>query len=611
MSRFGTKPIRIKRKTPRLFLRLVFCLALAAFGMGPAAVAQPGNDNFANRILLHGSNLTVTGTLASATAEPGEPFLDGISSGQTAWWSWTAPTNGIVTFSANSPDFNPLVSVYVGNNLASLALVASNNYLICYDDGACGCHWRMRDQITFHVAAGQHYQFDLDSPIITDASWTGSWSGWEWGFTGVTIIIVDPTYPEGDSVPATNFVPVTPIVADQTSHVTPHRMDWSVTMTTNIIPGGDVSLQLQFTPAPRNDEFAHRLKLWGARTHVNASNYGATSEPGEPDKMGNPGGSSIWYTWTALASGRVSLSTNNVPPYLPPSYYDVVYGVIDYSGPQAPTCGNAVDQNPPPPFFPVLAAFTGTNVASLTPANCLPMGLDAYPYAIEFDVLAGHAYQIAVDGNMGTTGDMILSLALTTPAVNATFAHRIGLRGIYVVVTGYNAGAAPQPGAPNLGNGSTGKIAWWSWKSPVSGAVSIDLSASDFAFPAAVFTGNVLSNLSLVAAGAGGLSFDAVAGRTYQIAVGDASGLTGEIKMTLQAPVTAVPLARILRRTPSNSALLFFGASPGQVLLLQRSRDGVQWRDVQTATARQSGVVFYVTPAPSPTGLQYRAIIVD
>jgi hypothetical protein len=115
----------------------------------------------------------------------------------------------------------------------------------------------------------------------------------------------------------------------------------------------------------------------------------------------------------------------------------------------------------------------------------------------------------------------------------------------------------------------------------------------------------------LVAAGAGSLSFDAVAGHTYQIAVGDASGLTGEIKMTLQAQVTEIPLARILRITSSNSALLFFGASPGQVLLLQRSRDGVQWRDVQTATARQSGVVFYVTPAPSPNGMQYRAIIVD
>jgi hypothetical protein len=562
MSRFGTKPIRIKRKTPRPFLRLALCLALAGFGMGPAALAQPGNDNFAHRILLHGSNITVTGTLANATAEPGEPFLDGISSGQTAWWSWTAPTNGIVTFSANSPTFDSLVSVYVGNNLASLALVASNNYLICYNDGACGCHWRVRDQITFHVAAGQQYQFDLDSPIYTDAALSGPW--------------------------------------------------YSLVMTTNIYPGGDVTLQLQFTAAPRNDEFAHRLKLWGARTHINASNYGATTEPGEPDKMGNPGGSSIWYTWTAPASGRVSLSTNYVPPYLPPSYYWGWLGGDSFSLTTVfPTCGNAVDQNPPPPFFPVLAAFTGTNVASLTPADCLPMGLDAYPYAIEFDVLAGQTYQIAVDGNMGTTGDMILSLALTTPVVNATFAHRIGLRGIYVVATGYNAGAAPQAGAPDLGNGSTGNIAWWSWTSPVSGTVSIDLSASDYAFPAAVFTGHVLSHLSLVAAGAGGLSFDAVADHTYQIAVGDAAGLTGEIKMTLQAPVTEIPLARILRRTSSNFALLFFGASPGQVLLLQRSRDGVQWRDVQTATARQSGVVFYVTPAPSPTGLQYRAILVD
>jgi hypothetical protein len=308
----------------------------------------------------------------------------------------------------------------------------------------------------------------------------------------------------------------------------------------------------------------------------------------------------------------VTLSTNRIPPYLPPSIYEEIYGSESFSLTTiAPSCGDAVDQNPPAAYFPVLAAYTGTNVSALTPADCLPVGLASYPYAIEFDVLKGRAYQIAVDGNMGTTGDITLYLALTTPAANDLFARRIHLHSIYVVAKGYNAGAAPQVGAPGIGNGSTGKIVWWSWTAPVSGPVTIGLTNSDFAFPAAVFTGSALNRLSLVAAGAGGVSFNALAGQTYQIAVDDASGQTGAIALTLQAPVVQASLLGVVRGGSRNSALLFYSASRGQVLLLLRSSDGVHWQEAQTATARSGVVEFYVTPAPTPRGMRYQAIIVD
>jgi hypothetical protein len=549
----------------------------------------------------------VAGTLAGATLEAGEPFLDGISSGQTAWWSWTAPTNGILSLAVSGTNFNPLLSVYAGSSLPALSLVASNNYLICYSDGDCGCHWRMRGQIAFHVTAGRQYQLDVDSPIVTDASF-----GWQ----------------------VEQGVPVYTQSSDGTTNIIqgPDMPVFGVIMTTNIAPGAEVSLQLQFTAAPTNDNFANRALLTGSRAQINANNCAASLEPGEPDKMGNPGGSSIWYTWKAPASGRVTLSTNSIPPYLPPSYYenqagvvsefDYLYGsvsvelgdgfgFITFEYPY-PSCGDAVDQTPsPPPYFPVLAAFTGTNVSALTPADCLPVALSSYPYAIEFDALKGSNYQIAVDGNLGSTGDITLCLALTTPAANGVFANRIVLHGIYLVVTGYNAGAVAQRGAPDIGNGSTGKLAWWSWTAPVSGPVSIDLTGSDFTFPVAVFTGGALSRLSQVAAGAGGVSFSAVEGHTYQIAVGDASGQTGAIAMTLTAPMVEVHLLGVLRGGSRNSALLEYSASRGQVVLLMKCSDGVNWQEAQTATAHNNYVQFYVTPPPSPKGTRYEAIIVD
>src|ERR1035437_5696660 len=56
-------------------------------------VSPPGppNDNFANRIAITGAGLAVTGSLAFATGEIGEPSnLDAHS----VWWAWTAPATG-------------------------------------------------------------------------------------------------------------------------------------------------------------------------------------------------------------------------------------------------------------------------------------------------------------------------------------------------------------------------------------------------------------------------------------------------------------------------------------------------------------------------------------
>jgi len=276
-----------------------------------------------------------------------------------------------------------------------------------------------------------------------------------------------------------------------------------------------------------------------------------------------------------------------------------------------PTCGNEIDQNPPPsyPFYPVFAAYTGTAVNLLTPANCLPMSLGSFPNAVEFDAVKGQTYQIAFDGNMGTTGDIPLYLALTKPASNDNFKNRIKLHGIDVVATGYNAGATHEPGEPAISD-SIGKTVWWSWTAPVGGTVSIDLSGSDYSFPVAVFTGSTLAKLQMVAEDSGGVSFDAVEGQTYQIAIGDSAGLTGAIQMKLQAPVVDLALSQTGRNL-FNTTLLRCTATTGQVVLLLRSDDGVNWQDVQTSVANRNMVGFIVHPAPSDNGPYYRAIVVD
>jgi hypothetical protein len=83
---------------------------LLACALGVARLSSadpPPNDNFADRIILTGTFISFTGTLAGATAEypggwsepSGSPFTwyPEIAGGPSVWWEWTAPTSGPVT----------------------------------------------------------------------------------------------------------------------------------------------------------------------------------------------------------------------------------------------------------------------------------------------------------------------------------------------------------------------------------------------------------------------------------------------------------------------------------------------------------------------------------
>ena len=544
------------------------CLLLALCAATLAASAQPGNDNFANRTIIRGKQVALTNSLAGATSEAGEPLILGVSTGQTCWWTWTAPSNGIVTLSAGGTAFNPLLAVYTGTDLADLSLIASNNYVSCYTN--CGCHWLVRDHTTFHVAAGEAYQIGVDSALVTTAA-IGLLSNLNGG-------------------PFLYYGPV-----------------W----TTNVLPGGPMHLELKLAPAPRNDDLSHAIKISGSRLQTRVSNAGATTQPGEPSHLGNPGGSSVWYSWIAPASGRVTISTNPIAAYAPPSTGSGSGSVTIIITPIGPTdCGADTEQTPLPAFFPVFAAYTGASIGTLVPAGCLPLSLDAFPHAVCFDAVKGQTYRIAVDGNLGTTGETWLCLALTKPASNDSFQQRIKLHGIYATATSYNAGATHQAGEPAAAEGSLGKTVWWSWTAPISGPVSIDLHGSDYSFPVAVYTGTALPNLQLWDADFGGVTFEAVAGETYQIAVSDAEGLTGAITLKLQGPVVEAALLRTITSS-SKTALLRFQAIAGETLLLLGSNDGSNWQNLQTALARGSSVDFLVHPAPTPAGPFYQAIVLD
>jgi hypothetical protein len=132
--------------------------------------------------------------------------------------------------------------------------------------------------------------------------------------------------------------------------------------------------------APVNDNFAARTQLSGTSVTASGASKGATKESGEPNHGGNAGGKSVWWSWTAPASGTLTIDTLG-------SNFDTLLGVYTGSGVSALTLvpGGSNDDNP-----------SGGTTTS----------------RVRIAVTAGTTYQIAVDGYDGVYGVITLHLNL-------------------------------------------------------------------------------------------------------------------------------------------------------------------------------------------------------
>lgn len=127
-----------------------------------------------------------------------------------------------------------------------------------------------------------------------------------------------------------------------------------------------------------NDAFEDRTLLVGYESTASGTNLDATEESGEPTHHGVGGGKSVWWTWTAPASGNVEINT----------------------------AGSGFDT--------VLAIYEGSRVDDLTRLA----SNDDIDYGrvlqsrVVLSVTAGQSYQIAVDGYGGDTGSIAMALTL-------------------------------------------------------------------------------------------------------------------------------------------------------------------------------------------------------
>jgi hypothetical protein len=136
------------------------------------------------------------------------------------------------------------------------------------------------------------------------------------------------------------------------------------------------------------------------------------------------------------------------------------------------------------------------------------------------------------------------------PPANDNFASAQVISGTSGSVSGSNAGATKETGEPNHAGNPGGASVWYRWQAPAGGSITINTSGSSYDTVLAVYTGSSVSALTPIASNddnpAGGLhsivTFNAVAGTVYQIAVDGFNGETGSITLGWNLTATVNPL---------------------------------------------------------------------
>src|SRR5580765_448980 len=113
----------------------------------------PPNDYFTNRITIPTNTSQVFGTNIFATKESGETNHANNPGGKSLWWTWTAPTNGVLQLNTVGSSFVALLAAYEGSSVSNLTRLAANNGVNQSDGFA---------RVTFGVAAQAQIQIAVD-----------------------------------------------------------------------------------------------------------------------------------------------------------------------------------------------------------------------------------------------------------------------------------------------------------------------------------------------------------------------------------------------------------------------------------------------------------------
>jgi hypothetical protein len=356
-------------------------------------------------------------------------------------------------------------------------------------------------------------------------------------------------------------------------------------------------------PPPANDRFLAASSLSGTSGSAFGLNEGATKEPGEPNPSDNKGGRSIWYRWTAPATGIWTFDTQG-------SNFDTILGV--YSGSalgqlavvgENDDAGSAVQHSrvtfaatagstfrilvdgfatetaesgevafgtirlnwDADALSPVLTSFSPTQGTVGTPVTIQGANFKA-PLRVAFgDIPASGTFTattisvtvppgaesgpITVSSPGGTNVSAASFMVIRRPP-NDAFAGAQTITGSNGEQQGSFVNATREPGEPVHARVGTTNSVWFVWTAPSNGTWKFETVSGTLDTSLAVYTGTTLSQVVPVASNddagsliTSGVAFRAVQGRVYRIAADVETGPAGSFLLrwseTGSSPVIA------------------------------------------------------------------------
>jgi len=278
-----------------------------------------------------------------------------------------------------------------------------------------------------------------------------------------------------------------------------HALRCASAVTTLCLMLALLPLTAEAASPPANDAFVDAQPITGSSGVLAGTLLGATHEPGEPLVNSNPG-ISVWYRWTAPASGEFYFTTSSAEI-----------------------------------ARPFAEVFAGTNLTALALVSRIGGG---------WPVVGQREYFIRVAAWVQEVG---FALAWDTELAPADFFRdSVQVRGMSGTTSGWsNRHATWEHGEPSANAG--GRSIWFYWVAPLSGTATFDTLDSNFdtllaayrRLPRYWLESPVLSITNLVYLGASDdlspaqiqsrVTFPVDAGNEYFLAVDGSGGATGDV----------------------------------------------------------------------------------
>jgi hypothetical protein len=410
-----------------------------------SVVPVPSNDNFANAIKVPVAGATYLANNQFATIETNEPQHDGDASvAASLWWQWTPSTTTNVLIDTIGSKIDNVLAVYTNSTLTTLqSVAATNGSVLLFEPAHLG--FTALAGVTYRIAVASVSSNSLGSLVLRVTP------GGQLDTNAPSVAVLNPLNGQTvtnhsillsglavDPTPNASGVSQVTVSINSISTIATGTTNWSAAVAlqpelntitvTAVDAAGNVSAPVTIevnylVPTVANDFFVNAIALTGINGVVSVSNANATKELGEPDHAGNPGGKSVWWSFTPPSDGVLTLNTTN-------STFDTLLGL-----------------------------YTGPDVADLA---VIANNDDAYPGAsggfsfISQAVKSNLTYDVAVDGYDGASGTVFLSYSFAPATLYHLTATNTPGGTVQLTATNSLGGTATLPGlSADFAGGST------------------------------------------------------------------------------------------------------------------------------------------------------------